>query len=472
MLRVAGVGLASGGKTVAQSTTALDLWEKVLEQLKRRIGQQRFALWFKNTRPVSFENDLLTVGVPNRFIQEWLQEHFARDLTLALRKEANREISLKFVIDAALFQEARREAVEQQASFLEQIIPSAGRKTSTTALKSSLSLENFVVGPCNELAYAAAKRVISQPGKVYNPLFIHGAVGLGKTHLLQGICHAVNTGKSNLRAIYISGEAFTNQFICSLRAKSLDAFRHRFREADVLIIDDVHFLANKEATQQEFLYTLNALDTAERQIVLASDSHPKMIKKLKASLVNRFVSGMVVRLEPPDFATRLEILRRKAALARKRIRTQVLQFVARRETGSVRDLEGALNILIAYASLTGGSVDITLARRALEGLHQEPSPEVNIKEVELAVCRHFGIEPALLKSPQRRRSISRPRQIAVYLARSLTRLSYAEIAEYFGRSNHAAAISAFRKISTLLKKDASLLETLTKLREELLKRNK
>ena len=459
--------LSGWGKTLGGTSTSLSCWDSVLDQIKSRVGEQRFGLWFKNTRFLSFEDGLLKIGVPNRFVQEWLEEHFSKDLSNLAREKFGEDLSLKFVIDGSLFQERRSETIAQQAAFLEEFASSPKEARTPSTLRPDLTLSNFVVGPCNELAYAGAKRVIQSPGEAYNPFFIHGTVGVGKTHLLQGICHAFHEARSDLKAIYFSGEMFTNQFIHSLKTHRLDAFRHRYRDVDVLILDDVQFLANKEHTQQEFLHTFNALDSRNRQIVLASDSHPRMIKKLKETLLSRFVSGMVVRLDLPDYSTRLEILKRKSLARRKRVPPEVLNYISRQTTGSVRDLEGALNILVAYAGLAGGKIDLKLARTALEGLAEKSKPRLGIREIECVVCKHLGVKPEDLKSAKRTRSLYRARQIVIYLARKLTDLSYADIAEYVGRRNHTAAIAAFKKVSASLAKDPALLETLSKLQGDL-----
>jgi len=456
------------GGELANAKTVSGLWSSILEKIKKRINDQRFNLWFSNTRVISIDDCNLTIGVPNLFVQEWLEEHYVKDLNRLLHKVSGDKLTIKFVIDGRLLQQTRRNTIVKQAEFLDEISPNSGPGgSSVTGLKRELTFDSFVVGPCNELAYAAARRVVRSPGAIYNPLFIHGPVGIGKTHLLQSICHSINLSKKGLKATYISGEAFSNQFIHALQTRSIDAFRHKFRNVPVLIIDDVHFLANKRATQEEFLYTFNSLDETDSQIVMASDSHPKMIGKLKASLTNRFVSGMVIQLDPPDYQTRIAILRSKFSQKRKRVGQDVIEFMAKHFCESVRELEGAINVLIAYSTLTNSRINVELAASALESLVSSRAHVVGIRDIERVVADYFQINVRQLHSRNRCRSISYPRQLCMYLARSLANLSYNEIAKYFGGKNHTAAISAFNRISRDIRSDSKTIELLAEIKDRL-----
>jgi len=448
--------------------TECAIWEKVLESLQDRLSEQRYNLWFKNTRPVALQETILTVGVPNLFVREWLEEHYLDDLERLLGQISGKGLTVKFVIDGKLLQEMRKESLSQQGELLDEIFPASRRKKSRpSGLKSDLTLGNFVVGPCNELAHAAARKVIRSPGTIYNPLFIHGPVGIGKTHLLQGICHAVNQSKRNLKAAYISSEAFANQFVRGLQTRTLDAFRHKFRDVDVLIIDDIHFLANKRATQEEFLHTFNSLDKTDKQIVMASDSHPKMIDKLKAGLINRFVSGMIIKLEQPDYQTRINILRHKLARKKKNLPQEVVEFIAKNISESVRELEGAVNILVAYAALAKSRINVNVASSLLEGMISRETRVIGINKIEKVVSDHFRVSIQDLHSKKRSRDISYPRQVCMYLARSIANLSYNEIARHFGGKNHSAAISAFKRISNDIKTDGKTIKLLSELEDKI-----
>ncbi|HEX8912906.1 MAG TPA: chromosomal replication initiator protein DnaA, partial [Humisphaera sp.] len=312
------------------------------------------------------------------------------------------------------------------------------------------------VGAGNQLAFNAATYVAEFPGSQYNPLFIHGSCGLGKTHLLQGLCKKFIEHHPTKRWAYMTGEEFTNDYIAALRANKVDAFRRRMRDLDLLVIDDVHFLAGKKATQEEFLHTFNAIEAMGKQVVLASDEHPKLIAEFGESLVNRFVSGMVVRIDPPNYQTRCEILRVLARRTGLDLGEEVTGWVARRVTQNVRELEGAITRVTAHVRLTGRPLDVATAQAALGDLDRQLVAPVRPENIMSTVCDYFGLENKDLMSGRRQRTISLARSVAMYLVRKTAKLSFPEIGTRMGKRNHSTVISACRRIEKAVEKNEKL----------------
>jgi chromosomal replication initiator protein len=317
-------------------------------------------------------------------------------------------------------------------------------------------IETYVVGPSNQLAYNAACYVAEFPGAQYNPLFIHGSCGLGKTHLLQGLCKKFIEHHPTKRWMYLTGEEFTNEFLTSLRSNKLDQFRRKLRDLDLLVIDDVHFLSGKKATQEEFLHTFNAIEAMGKQVVLTSDDHPKMIAEFGESLINRFVSGMVVRIDPPNYATRCEILRAIALRSGLTMSEEVVAWIGRRVTQNVRELEGAVTRIQAHVRLTGQAPDIAMVQQALGDLDRQLVAPVRPENILQSVCNYFGLEHKDLMSGRRQRTISLARSVAMYLVRKTAKLSFPEIGTRMGKRNHSTVISACRRIERAVAKNETL----------------
>lgn len=421
-----------------------DIWSGTLDKIRESVGPRRFYLWFRETELLSTESGVFHIGVPSRFVAEWLSEHLTEAVHKALSETVDACESVQFVVSPKLFRKVRTAQIEAQQELLEEVTHTKPARNTNDG--QDYSLTSFVVGHCNRLAYAAAKHVADTVESQLNPLFVHGAVGLGKTHLLRGICASVNA-TGNRRAFYIPSESFTNQFVASLQHHSLDAFRARFRNVDMLAIDDVHFLADKKATQQEFLHTYDFLRRLGKQVVMASDAHPHTIKCVMDSLSNRIASGMIIRLEEPGYETRVAILHRKLSSHGHVLSEDVLNFVAENIQGNVRELQGAATTLLATGRLLGRKVDIETAREALQPLICARNRRVTLADVEHEVCLTFGVSPEELLSKRRTRSITTPRHVAMYLSRELTEHSWHEIGTYFKRRNHSAAIFAYKKIS-------------------------
>jgi chromosomal replication initiator protein len=320
-------------------------------------------------------------------------------------------------------------------------------------------IESFIVGQSNQLAYNAALYVAEFPGAQYNPLFIHGNCGLGKTHLLQGLCRRFQQIHPARRWTYLTGEEFTNEFLSAMRNNKLEGFRRRMRELDLLAIDDVHFLSGKKATQEEFLHTFNAIEAMGRQLVMASDSHPKMIEEFGESLINRFVSGMVVRIDPPNFATRCEMLRSLAGRTGFILTDEVTGWISRRVTQNVRELEGAITRMAAHVRLTGREPDVAMAQDALGDLDRQLVMPVKPEAILQAICNYFGAETKDLMSGRRQRTISLARSVAMYLVRKTAKLSFPEIGQRFGKRNHSTVISACRRIERAVQRNEALVWT-------------
>ncbi|MBW8036582.1 MAG: chromosomal replication initiator protein DnaA [Planctomycetes bacterium] len=318
------------------------------------------------------------------------------------------------------------------------------------------SLNDFVVGGGNQLAFNAASAITGEDKSIFNPLFFHGGYGVGKTHLMQGICNAVGQARPGANWVYVSAEDFANQFVLALKTKKLDAFRRRFRQTDLLAIDDIHFLASKPSMQEEFLHTFNTIDLAGKQVILASDAHPKMIGQLCERLVNRFVSGMVVKIEPPDFETRCKIISQRASTMKREISHTVIEYIAEKMRTNVRELEGALLKLVAYASISDGKITLSMARQVLAEHISRTDPIVHIGDIEAAVATFFGVTIADIHSSKKDRTVSQSRAFSMYLARRYTKMSYPEIGKLMGGKNHATVILAFRKIEDLLARNAEV----------------
>ncbi|MHC4526294.1 MAG: chromosomal replication initiator protein DnaA, partial [Planctomycetota bacterium] len=401
----------------------------------------------------------LKIGVPNLFIASWLENHFLNEIAQAVRAATGHSPKITFTIDHELAGLQRRTQLDSQAHLVDRAhgrVQSRRTRPQPPKKRLKLSLDTFVVGPSNQLAYNAAKAVVNERQSPYNPLFIHGGYGVGKTHLLQGICNAVSSTRPRTNWSYLSAEDFVNQFVLALKTKKLEAFRRRLRQMDLLAIDDIHFLASKPSTQEEFLHTFNTINLAGKQVVMASDAHPKMIGQLSDKLVNRFVSGMVVKIENPDFQTRCQICRQYAENMRNSIPETVIRYIAESLRTNVRELEGALLKLIAFASLQNKKPTLVMAREILAEHLARTDPIVHISDIESAVATYFGTTPANIHSSKKDRTIALARHFSMYLARKHTNMSSSEVGRFMGNKNHATVLLACKKLDELLKQNADL----------------
>jgi len=433
-----------------------DRTKEVLATLGRRIGPQKFNAWFKHGTSVVIEDGHVKIGAANPFIASWIERHFAEEVCAAAAEVTGQECRLIVSVDPVLTGRLRKRQLDTQAILVKRGTTGAMRERPRAAKRLRYRLDDFVVGPSNRLAYSAAVEVSKGGQAAFNPLFIHGTCGVGKTHLLQGICNAVADGPSGgpARWKYTTAEQFTNEFVQAVRKKRVDEFRKAYRHLDVLAIDDVHFLAAKKATQEEFLHTFNTIEAAGRQVVMASDAHPKMLGQLAEQLVSRFMSGMVVRVDAPSRPTRLAILRRFAGRLGLEVPEDVADYVATHTRGSVRELEGALVKLAALAELAREPVSLDLARDALADHLAQTDSAVTLGDIETVVAAFFGITPADLHSTRRTHTVSLARAVAMYLARRHTRMSFPEIGRFMGK-NHSSAVLAVQRVERQLDERAT-----------------
>ena len=432
-----------------------------------RVGASRFGLWFGEGVSLGVGDDAVEVGCPNVFFRDWIRGHFTETLAEAALAVTGRQLRVAFRLDdeapPKLGQVVGPDIVptpSDRPSSIPAPSPSPKgdppRSQAVSPVRPSRRLDDFVTGPCNRLAFAAAQEMATSLGSGFNPLVIQGGVGLGKTHLLEGIAASLRASRPGLRLIQTTAEAFTNGFLDAMRTGGLNGFRARFRGAGALIVDDIHFLTAKRATQDEFLHTFNALVAEGVPIVLATDQHPRQIVKLTDELVTRFLGGMVVRLDAPDPATRKAILKDKARRRGVDVPESVLSYIADHLRASVRELEGALHSLIAHATLTGKRLDLALAKTALRDTIRHTARAVGLKDVETSVCGLFQIDATTLRSEGRARAIAYPRMIGMYLARKHVGASYSEIGRFFGGRNHSTVISADKKVKTWLAAEARI----------------
>ncbi len=430
------------------------------EALAEKVGPQKYRIWFKNSTKLTLTNGYLKVGVPNLFIASWFENHFLNEISQAVRAVTGGSQKITFTIDPDVSGHQRRTQLDSQAQLVDKTQNRTQRqrtkKQPSHMKKLKLSLDTFVVGSSNQLAYNAANAVVNEQQSPFNPLFIHGGYGVGKTHLLQGICNAVCKSRPQTNWLYLSAEDFANQFVLALKTKKLEAFRRRMRQTDLLAIDDVHFLASKPSTQQEFLYTFNTINLAGKQVILASDAHPKMIGQLSEKLVNRFVSGMVVKIEPPDFQTRCQICKQFAITMRRHIPESVIQYTAENLHSNVRELEGALLKLIAYSALQNEKINLYMAKEVLAEHLARTDPIVHISDIESAVATYFGITPANLHSSKKDRTVALARHFSMYLARKHTKMSFPEIGRFMGNKNHATVLLACKKVKEQIRQNVEL----------------
>ncbi len=414
--------------------------------------------WFVHLEPGCLRNGVLTITASNPAQMRYLQQHCTRPFAEAAQAATGRLVGVAF-------QSASTEELEDEYGRT----PSFVHDDGGLALNSDYVFENFVIGPCNRLAHAAAVAAAESPGRAYNPLFIHGNVGLGKTHLLQAICHGVQTRPEELRALYISCETFTNHFIEAVERGALNRFRYRYRHVDALVIDDIQFLAERERSQEEFFHTFNTLYQGQRQIVLSADCPPPEIPSLEERLVSRFNSGLVARIDAPCLETRMAIVRKKAKVRCIEVPEDVVRFIASRVDSNIRELEGALIKIDAMSQMKGGQIDMAVAYEAL-GRREAPS-SVTIQDILQAVSAWYNVRLGDIQGRKRHKSIARPRQVCMYLARELTAHSLEEIGAYFGGRDHTTVLHASRQIGALRAQEGTLDDALQEITRVLQRRS-
>ena len=422
--------------------SASELWAKSLEAIRAETEHQSYKTWFEPTRAVELTDDALKIEVPNRFFADWLEEHYLGLIQRALRDAAGRDVQPAFQISHRRPDEYEPVSARRPQPTQQQLAPA-----SETQLNPRYTFESFVVGSSNRFAQAAGMAVAEAPGTTYNPLFIYGGVGLGKTHLMQAIGHYVRQQRPGASVYYVSSETFMNELITAIQRGTTLGFRDKYRSRDVLLIDDVQFLAGKESTQEEFFHTFNALYLAHKQIVLTSDRPPKQISTLEERLASRFESGLVTDIQSPDLETRIAILHRKEEMDGISIPNDVVHLIANSVTSNIRELEGSLVRLLAFSSLTGSEITVDLAKEVLSEFLGRPRGPVSVARIQQAVAEAYGVPVEKMKARGRSSQIALARQVAMYFARELTPLSLAQIGEHFGGRDHTTVLHAHRKIS-------------------------
>ena len=442
------------------------LWRAAAKVLKEMLSAELFGRWFAPIHPLSLHDGTLVLGVANEFSLIWLQDNFLPLIREAVAQAGGNAIQVRLCVV-----NQSRSAPNPAAPAAAAPEPSAARIGSELPLNSRYTFESFVVGPNNEHAHAAALAVAQTPGKAYNPLFIYGGVGLGKTHLMQAIGHHVAHNGKMSRVCYITSEQFTNDFIQAIQNATLVKFRKKYRQADVLLIDDIQFLGGKERMQEEFFHTFNTLFDAHKQIVLSSDRPAAEIANLEGRLVSRFEWGLVTELQAPALETRVAILQKRAAALKLVVPDEVIQFIAERIRTNVRRLEGALVRVASYASLTGHPATLASLETLLrDALHEEARRAVSIDSIQKRVAEHFDIRIADMTSRRRPKNIAFPRQVAMYLSRTLTDRSLSDIGESFGGRDHGTVIHACKLVEARVRGNPSLRQSVSYIEQSLQRR--
>ena len=494
-----------------------DLLAHILEGVRRRISSHQFDTWFGRVALSSLSETDLVLAVPNAFHQEWMGKEFKGAVHRAAMEALGRPIDVRFTVDPSLRAIQPVKPPEPSAVEIASTViapdrtlgpdrggpdrggldrPRPAASSAATSAKSAprspslpmparaddlagpfpivldprYTFENFILGPSNQIAYASARAVADNPSRSTNPLFIYGSVGLGKTHLLQAVCHELLRRHPDFRIVYLSCEVFTNQFVYALQCNRLDAFRERYRKADMLVVDDIHFLAGKERTQEEFFHTFNALHQHGRQVVLSSDAPPSDIPTLEERLVSRFRWGLVERLERPETETRMAILRHKADAVGLALPGDVVEYITANVRDNVREIEGALASVRTRSELERRPVDLALAKSALEATLARERPIVGLDRIVEIIGTHFGVKAGDLKSSKRTKSVSFPRQVVMHTARRVTTLSLEEIGDYFGGRDHTTVLYAVQKVDAILERDDELRSTVNTLVDRVLAR--
>jgi chromosomal replication initiator protein len=468
MLAASGVheGNQGAGPTVEHQIelTAQSLWSEVAGRLRGALNDTTYGTWFGETHGLAIEGERFIVGVPNDFTRDWIEGHFLGLIGAAIRDVtgAERPVELRVSQDAVFAapeqDRAPNDRLEARLDHpVATPIPTIGRPVSG-GFNSKYTFDSFVIGSSNRFAHAAALAVAEAPAQAYNPLFIYGGTGLGKTHLLQAIAQYVSEHSSELSVRYVTSETFMNDFINSLRDKRIEGFKQRYRAYDVLMIDDVQFFEHKERIQEEFFHTFNSLYEAGSQIVMSSDRPPRDIATLEARLRSRFEWGLITDIQPPDLETRIAILRKKVKTDGIHVpETEVLTFIASRVSTNIRELEGALTRVVAFSSLTGRAMSVELAQDVLKDVFpQGEAAEVSIKRIQDLVVEHFNMSLDELCGDKRSQNIVYPRQVAMYLSRELTDSSLPKIGKEFGGRDHTTVIHATSKIARLIREDRSV----------------
>ena len=436
----------------------VSLWEKTLQLIKGEVSTASFNAFFKEIKPLKQQANELIFLAPNEFIQNILENRYLNLIESSVSQLSLKKYQIRFILDEKEIQDT----TEESKSTTDNI------KKSYPNLNPKYTFDTFVIGNSNRFAHAACVAVAESPAKAYNPLFLYGGVGLGKTHLMHAIGHHIMCQQEDPKVVYVSSEKFTNELINSIKNDKNEEFRDKYRNVDVLLIDDIQFIAGKEGTQEEFFHTFNALHEANKQIIISSDRPPKEIPTLEDRLRSRFEWGLIADIQVPDFETRMAILKKKADVENLNVANEVMGYIATKIKSNIRELEGALIRIVAYSSLTNREITVDLATEALKDIiSKKQGKHITIDLIQDVVSSYFNLRVEDLKSQRRTRNVAYPRQIAMYLSRKLTDMSLPKIGEEFGGRDHTTVIHAYEKISENLKTDDSLQHTVNDLTKKI-----
>ncbi|SDQ04742.1 chromosomal replication initiator protein DnaA [Virgibacillus subterraneus] len=442
-----------------------ELWTATLEKIEEKISKPSFDTWLKNTKAEKLEEDTLIVSAPNEFARDWLEGRYTQLIDDILVDITGANLSTQFIIPESQEQVDEINAAPKKVPTMKN---NGGFDAPKTMLNSKYTFDTFVIGSGNRFAHAASLAVAEAPAKAYNPLFIYGGVGLGKTHLMHAIGHYVQDHNPEAKVVYLSSEKFTNEFINAIMDNKATSFRNKYRNIDVLLIDDIQFLAGKEQTQEEFFHTFNTLHEENKQIIISSDRPPKEIPTLEDRLRSRFEWGLITDITPPDLETRIAILSKKAKAEGLDIPNEVMLYIANQIDTNIRELEGALIRVVAYSSLVNQDIDASLAADALKDIIPSSKPRtITIHGIQEAVGEKYNIKLEDFMAKKRTKSIAFPRQIAMYLSRELTDFSLPKIGEEFGGRDHTTVIHAHEKISKMMENDTLMHKDIEDLKEQL-----
>ena len=432
----------------------MNIWEQILARIESKVGRHAFYSWFRPTTFIAEDRSSITVRVPNPLFKDWLTKHYSGVLNEAMAEVQRPNFSLSFVADGQSDITTIQLSVDETAALESEVGGVPAPPPGPAGLNPRYTFETFIVGSSNQFAHAACRAVAEAPSRSYNPLFIYGGVGLGKTHLMHAVGQYVLRHDRNLKLTYISSERFMNEMINAVRYDRVLDFRERYRSVDVLLVDDIQFLAGKEGTQTEFFHTFNALYDSQKQIVLSSDCPPHEIPALEERLRSRFEWGLIADIQSPDLETKVAILKKKAETEAVPLPDNVAMYIAGRIKSNIRELEGSLIRLIAFASLTGQEVSLTLAQEVLKNIIDHEEKAITIDAIQKFVAEYYNLKMADLKSRNNAKSVAMPRQVAMYLCKTLTHASLPEIGRSFGGKHHSTVIHSIRKVEELRKRDA------------------
>ncbi len=436
------------------------IWEKAQKLISERVGGHFYDLWFRPVELSQIKDGHATLDIPNRFFKEWVEDSYPGLISDVLKEVTGESLKIKYRMSEKLDPESRK--LDNQLENRRTRLASRG-----IYLNPKYIFENFVVGESNKFASAAAEAVAANPGRAYNPLFIYGGVGLGKTHLISAIGNVVVDRMKNFRVLYVSSEQFTNEVVHAVRHGKTDELKAKFRNLDLLLLDDVQFIENKTATQEELFHTLNVLYEGQKQIVISSDRPPKEIKNVTDRLRSRFNMGLIADIQSPELETKMAIIHKKAEMERIALSEAVVEFLARKVKSNIRELEGCLIRLAAHSSLTGSPIDVEMTKNVLKDIIADDTKPLTVETIVKGVAEHFGIKVADMKTKKRTKEIALPRQVAMYLSRELTDVSLSDIGKNVGGKDHATVIYACKQMTERRAADEDFDRMLESLAEKL-----